>query len=610
MPVLRCRSALGVARAALAALGVAMLGAVAVPRAQAARLLVGSTRPGAILSYDARTGVFMGTFAVHPRGDTLIPAGMAFGPDGHLYVSSSFTHEILRFNGQTGAFIDVFVPAGRSPLLRSFGITFGPDGNLYVSAFTMTGPSTLAGPASGILRYDGRTGAYLGAFVPPSGGLVGAAGLVFGPDGNLYVANLGGHNVLRYSGRTGAFQGVFVPEGSGGLGSPANLVFGPDGRLYVTNLYTGDVLRYDGRTGAFLDEFVPAGSGGLNGAFGLAFGPDHHLYVSSNGSGDVLRYDGKTGAFMNEFIPAGRGGLDGAQAIAFTPPAAPSSLQASARSDVEIDLSWKDNSDDEAGFEIVRRIGNGPFARIALVPANTTSYADRRGRTLAVVRRASPKTTYTYAVRAFGTAGVSEWSNTASGAMLPAPPLPPTGLSVQMVSATQLKLSWADNSTDETGFEIERRDSKSGWTRIASLPAKSTTYVNTGLKPDSSYTYRVRAVNSGGPSGWSNEMSGDTTQPPAAPSGLFVQAVFATQLNLLWAENSSNVTSFVIQRKSGSGDWEQIAVLGPTSTGFADRGLRSRLTYTYRVRAYNHQAASAWSNEASGTTPAPSRRGR
>ena len=36
-------------------------------------------------------------------------------------------------------------------------------------------------------------------------------------------------------------------------------------------------------------------------------------------------------------------------------------------------------------------------------------------------------------------------------------PLPPTGLNAVQVSFTQINLSWTDNSTNETGFEIERK---------------------------------------------------------------------------------------------------------------------------------------------------------
>jgi hypothetical protein len=109
---------------------------------------------------------------------------------------------------------------------------------------------------------------------------------------------------------TGAFSDAFVPTAGGGLDVPEGLVFGPDGNLYVTRANTDSVLRYNGATGAFIDAFVPAGGGGLNGPVGLVFGPDGNLYVSSVNTDSVLRYNGATGDFIDAFVSAAAGGLD------------------------------------------------------------------------------------------------------------------------------------------------------------------------------------------------------------------------------------------------------------------------------------------------------------
>ena len=83
-----------------------------------------------------------------------------------------------------------------------------------------------------ILRYDERTGAYLGTFVTAySGGLQTPTGIVCGPDGNLYVADLNA-GVLRFNGQTGDFIDVFVPHNLAWYDQ--FLIFGPDGNLYVT----------------------------------------------------------------------------------------------------------------------------------------------------------------------------------------------------------------------------------------------------------------------------------------------------------------------------------------------------------------------------------------
>ncbi len=129
-------------------------------------------------------------------------------------------------------------------------------------------------------------------------------GLVFGPDGNLYVSSANTDEVLRYNGTTGAFIDAFVSAGSGGLDAPNGLVFGPDGNLYVTSVDTDEVLRYNGASGAFIDAFVSAGSGGLAAPIGPVFGPDGNLYVSSGDTNQVLRYEGfPPQAIGGTFIP-------------------------------------------------------------------------------------------------------------------------------------------------------------------------------------------------------------------------------------------------------------------------------------------------------------------
>src|SRR5437867_6013463 len=197
----------------------------------------------------------------------------------------------------------------------------------------LTNPAPRAG--NGILRYNAGTGAFVDAIIlegsgPAGNPLLGPCCMVFGPDENLYVSNLFGaaltdRGVFRYNGVTGEFMDVFVPGNSGGLRRPLVLVFGPDGNLYVGdvgNVAQGGraIRRYDGHTGAFIDVFESARSGGLTVPVGLVFGPDGNLYVASaenNGNGSVLRYDGHTGDFLGAFVPTGTGGISGPRALLF-----------------------------------------------------------------------------------------------------------------------------------------------------------------------------------------------------------------------------------------------------------------------------------------------------
>jgi hypothetical protein len=77
----------------------------------------------------------------------------------------------------------------------------------------------------------------------------------------------------------------------------------------------------------------------------------------------------------------------------------------------------------------------------------------------------------------------------------------------------QFTLTWTDNSTNETGFRIERApglNATTGFAQIAEVGANVTTYVDAGLPNSTSYSYRLRAYNAAGNSGYSNTASGTT----------------------------------------------------------------------------------------------------
>lgn len=170
------------------------------------------TGNNSVLRYDETTGALINTFAVG-----LDPAGVAFGPDGNLYVSYGLSG-VLRYDGQTGQFLGMFVAP---PLGNLSGLRFGFDGNLYFVEDVQINPRLFLGR---VLRYNPSTG-MLDEFVPfTSCGLSEATDLAFGHDGNLYVLDGPGQSVRRYDGR-GNCIGTFasIP----GLGEPYYMTFTP-----------------------------------------------------------------------------------------------------------------------------------------------------------------------------------------------------------------------------------------------------------------------------------------------------------------------------------------------------------------------------------------------
>lgn len=91
-------------------------------------------------------------------------------------------------------------------------------------------------------------------------------------------------------------------------------------------------------------------------------------------------------------------------------------------------------------------------------------------------------------------------------------PLTPDNLAISGNTQTSLNLTWADKSSNETGFEIYRSSSMNGtYTLIATTAANATSYTNNGLTANTIYYYKVRAA-AAGPlySEYSNTASGGT----------------------------------------------------------------------------------------------------
>ncbi|MBA3323690.1 MAG: fibronectin type III domain-containing protein [Pyrinomonadaceae bacterium] len=169
-------------------------------------------------------------------------------------------------------------------------------------------------------------------------------------------------------------------------------------------------------------------------------------------------------------------------------------------------------------------------------------------------------------------------------------------------SSTQINLAWTDNSANEDGFRVERCQGVGciNFVQIAELLANATTYGDTALAFNTVYTYRVRAYNSGGNSAYSNIASA-TTQvppptPPAAPTNLVGTSVSANQINLQWTDNSNNETGFRIERSTDGIAFPLIDTVGQNITSYSGAGLTAGTFYYYRVRAYNAQGNSAYTN--------------
>ena len=91
-------------------------------------------------------------------------------------------------------------------------------------------------------------------------------------------------------------------------------------------------------------------------------------------------------------------------------------------------------------------------------------------------------------------------------------------------------------------------------------------------------------------------LNDDVPIPPNAPNQLFARTTGAATVDLSCADQSNDEEGFKLERKNGSGDFAEIATLGPNANFYQDAGLSSSTVYSYRVRAFKGTAYSDYSN--------------
>ncbi|WP_197054497.1 fibronectin type III domain-containing protein, partial [Nitrosococcus oceani] len=129
----------------------------------------------------------------------------------------------------------------------------------------------------------------------------------------------------------------------------------------------------------------------------------------------------------------------------------------------------------------------------------------------------------------------------------------PRNLNASSVSNTQIFLIWDTpvNATGITGYQIEYKTGSNSYS-VLSLTGNLTTYLNTRLVANTTYTYRVSAISSAGIGNSSNEATATTLSTPSAPRNLSATVISSSQIDLIWNAPSNNggtpITGYKILR--------------------------------------------------------------
>jgi hypothetical protein len=204
--------------------------------------------------------------------------------------------------------------------------------------------------------------------------------------------------------------------------------------------------------------------------------------------------------------PLGTGAstLNGTSVAAPAAPAAPSTLEATPLSSSMIELSWKDNASNESEFLVEISEDGTNFFLLSTVPANSTA---------AIAQDLDAGVTYFFRVQARNGAGSSAFSNIADATTVLAVPAAPEELMAIALSTTEIRLTWKDRSTDETGFLVEVSQTGSAFTPLLTVPPNAQIATVENLQPLTQYFFRIRAKNLSGNSAPSNVATALTFGP-------------------------------------------------------------------------------------------------
>ncbi|MWV43283.1 chitinase [Paenibacillus sp. HJL G12] len=276
-------------------------------------------------------------------------------------------------------------------------------------------------------------------------------------------------------------------------------------------------------------------------------------------------------------------------------PTTPAHLNSPSQTSTTITLNWDASQDNVGvtGYDVYQ--GQTLLSRVT-----GTSYT---------ATNLTPQTSYTFTVKAADAAGnISGASDpltvsTLAQASDTQAPTAPKNAASSAVTASTVTLTWTA-STDNvgvTGYQVFNGNTNIGTTLTPS-------YTVTGLTPNTSYTFKVKAYDAvGNLSPFSNTVTVKTsaandTQAPTAPSNLTVTAHSSTTVTLQWSPSTDNVAVTGYDIYQGN---TLVASAAASQTSYTVSGLTAQTAYTFSLKAKDAAGnVSQASNSVSVTTDA------
>lgn len=252
-----------------------------------------------------------------------------------------------------------------------------------------------------------------------------------------------------------------------------------------------------------------------------------------------------------------------------------SGVKLTARGSSALAVKWTPTN--TADGYIIEKYANGKWSRVAKITNRLTSSYTVRG--------LKPSTKYSIRVKSYKMIGsLAAYSKYVTGAWT-TNPSDVAGLKLKGRASDALRLSWSKN-TSADGYILEQK-SGSSWKRISKLTKNTITeYRISGLKAGTAYNFRIRSYNMVGKTPlYSGYKSISARTDPTAVGGLYLKGSAKDAVRLAWNKNTS-ADGYIIERKSGS-DWIRVKKITKNSTSeYRISGLKSKTSYTFRVRTY------------------------
>lgn len=254
------------------------------------------------------------------------------------------------------------------------------------------------------------------------------------------------------------------------------------------------------------------------------------------------------------------------------------------RCDGVVSLNWGWNEQNPQEFQVRRGA-----AVIATVGGNIRSFTDTITR----------GTTYTYSIRARNSCSVYSTAYSTDAGISPADPAVVTSVAaVYNTGTAMVNVSWSDNSTNETKFQVVRQDDLGATVYFDINPAAGTgtrTFNDDGVSTCRTYTYKIKVFSDCVQGGLISGSSPVVVVPPPSLSSTFngttnkvtgSKGYFTNRVELSWAANNpQNLDQLRIWRKIlGTTDSVLIAAVNPSSGLYIDNTCDARVFYEYTLR--------------------------